>query len=79
MGKQIEHYHVGNPSVSGLPELEIRCAKCDGTGTYSAGGGDPDACDLCDGTGYETTPFGEKVMRLVRHQFRPSRRRMQCR
>jgi hypothetical protein len=51
-----------------LPELEICCRKCGGDGT-SGRSGHP--CALCGGSGYETTEFGERVLSLLRHHFRP--------
>jgi hypothetical protein len=51
-----------------LPELEIPCDNCKGSGI---GGGAAGQCVLCGGSGYETTEFGEKVLRLMRHNLRP--------
>lgn len=48
---------------SGLPELEQTCRWC--KGNYVSGG-----CPDCDGTGYELTPAGEKVMTLLNRRFK---------
>jgi hypothetical protein len=56
-------------SLADLPELEIRCRKCDGRGRHGPGGV-RERCGLCDGSGYETTEFGEKVLILMRRRFR---------
>jgi hypothetical protein len=55
-------------SLADLPELETVCRKCRGRATGDGSGG---KCVLCGGSGYETTEFGEKVVRLMRHRFRP--------
>ena len=49
-----------------LPELEHRCSRCNGRGRWGSDG----ECGLCDGTGYELTEFGKKVMRLMHRRFR---------
>jgi RecJ-like exonuclease len=48
--------------------LEIPCPCCDGRGWewYSH-----ERCDVCDGAGYMPTDLGEKVLALMRHNFRP--------
>jgi hypothetical protein len=53
-----------------LPELELRCRQCRGEGWYTDSG-DRVTCETCDGAGYELTEFGVRVLRLVRHNFRP--------
>jgi hypothetical protein len=53
--------------VTALPELEARCRRCEGRGRWGSDG----RCGLCGGSGYETTEFGEKVLVLMRHRFRP--------
>jgi RecJ-like exonuclease len=55
-------------SENELPELETVCRKCGGQGR--GGVGVTEACGLCDGSGYELTEFGEKVLSLVRRRFR---------
>jgi len=47
-----------------LPELEKKCSKCNGSGAIGNR-----RCTLCDGSGYETTEFGEKVLALVCRRF----------
>ena len=53
-----------------LPVLDQPCRKCGGRGTYG-GGGVRERCGLCDGAGYVPTAFGDRVLALVRHNFRP--------
>jgi hypothetical protein len=51
-----------------LSKLETHCRDCNGCGTSGRFG---ERCVLCGGSGYETTEFGEKVLALMRHHFRP--------
>jgi hypothetical protein len=60
-------------SLEDFPELEYLCHKCRGCGM---GGGAQGRCVLCGGSGYELTDFGEKVLKLMEHNFRPLFRRM---
>ena len=55
-------------AVEKLPELETVCTKCVGSGVGRGVGG---RCVLCNGSGYELTEFGERVLHLMRHNFRP--------
>jgi hypothetical protein len=48
--------------------LETRCSKCQGSGRN---GRCSKRCVLCGGSGYKPTEFGEKVLALLRHNFRP--------
>jgi DnaJ-class molecular chaperone len=48
-----------------LPELETKCPQCNGRGRWGSDG----TCDLCDGTGYQLTDAGDKVLRLIRRRF----------
>ena len=47
-----------------LPPLEKRCKLCDASGSY-----DRERCSNCNGSGYEPTAFGKKILDLVIHQF----------
>jgi DnaJ-class molecular chaperone len=53
-------------------ELEELCDRCDGEGRYR---GEYPAewrrCDHCNGAGFVPTEFGEKVLTLMRHNFKP--------
>lgn len=53
------------------PALEEKCEKCNGTGWYSEVRGDRERCGLCEGAGYVPTAFGEQVLALMRHNFKP--------
>lgn len=59
-------------------ELEVTCRKCNGSGCVRDGG-ERCACPLCEGAGFEPTELGERVLALVRHNFRPMFERMQDR
>lgn len=50
--------------------LEILCRECGGSGDTD-GYGKLHRCPVCDGSGWETTEFGERVLELMRHHFRP--------
>jgi DnaJ-class molecular chaperone len=50
-----------------LPELETKCEDCGGKGFHPNYAG---RCYGCHGTGYITTEFGEKVLELMRRNFR---------
>jgi hypothetical protein len=52
------------------PDLERLCVSCGGKGVYE-GGGRSVACHSCGGSGWETTEFGERVLELMRHNFKP--------
>jgi hypothetical protein len=62
---------TGSQSVQSLPALELPCDKCQGRGWYSHGGGEREACPLCDGSGFVPTIYGEMVLALVRHNLKP--------
>lgn len=47
-------------------KLEDVCHWCSGRGRFGC-----EACGLCDGSGYVPTEFGEKVLALMRHNFKP--------
>jgi DnaJ-class molecular chaperone len=57
--------------VDSFPSLESPCEKCQGRGWYSFGAGEREDCPMCDGAGYSPTAFGEKVLALMRHNFKP--------
>jgi DnaJ-class molecular chaperone len=60
-----------NQDVSQLI-LEIECDYCHGEGGYRSEY--PEGwhrCRICNGAGYITTEFGEKVLALMRHNFKP--------
>jgi hypothetical protein len=44
-----------------LPELEIVCPACDGTGGYARG------CNDCNGSGFVHTDFGKRVLEFLDH------------
>jgi DnaJ-class molecular chaperone len=53
-------------------ELETVCEVCEGDGGWRREDyGRWHRCWVCEGAGYTTTPFGEKVLALMRHNFRP--------
>jgi hypothetical protein len=57
-----------------LPVLETLCGECEGQGgDWSEGGygGDWRRCWHCNGAGHVPTPFGQRVLALMRHNFRP--------
>jgi hypothetical protein len=56
-------------SLADLPELETVCEECEGAGRlYTEGRWI--RCALCHGSGCELTDFGQKVLDLMRHNFR---------
>ena len=52
--------------TSETPTLEIPCERCGGDGQWGGA-----RCSRCQGSGYEMTDLGKKVLDLLRHQFRP--------
>lgn len=53
-------------------ELECECHVCNGAGGWTREEtGDWRDCGVCKGSGYLVTAFGEKVLALMRHNFRP--------
>ncbi len=63
-------------ALGSLPELETACRLCDGEGRVHEEG-KWRRCGCCDGAGYEPTEFGERVLNLLRHNFRPMREDME--
>jgi hypothetical protein len=51
-------------------DLELVCDDCRGEGGWWTEG-DFCRCLRCGGAGYRPTPLGEKVLSLVRHNFKP--------
>ena len=58
-----------NPLQSDV-ELETRCEECRGLGEVELRTG-MEVCEMCGGAGYIPTPVGEKIIDLMRHNFRP--------
>lgn len=54
-------------ALESLPELEMVCTRCNGTGEGADRGVD---CHYCCGSGYIPTEFGHKVLALVAHNIR---------
>jgi DnaJ-class molecular chaperone len=69
----LSHVGAGNMLADTLIEslqLETVCQFCDGSGEQ----GDTEQrrrCVNCKGAGHVPTKFGEKVLALMRHNFRP--------
>ena len=61
-----EHDH----RVETIPDLEDLCGSCRGKG-YDRGRGGPVRCDVCNGAGFISTEFGERILNLMRHNFKP--------
>jgi DnaJ-class molecular chaperone len=57
-----------------IPELEMVCQRCGGTGQRAEVGSDDGYVDCfdCHGTGYKPTPIGVRILELVRHNSRVS-------
>jgi hypothetical protein len=61
----------GDGEIS-LPDLESSCPICKGKGGCRLEDtGEWRDCGICYGAGYMPTAFGEKILALVRHNFRP--------
>ena len=54
--------------VHEIPILEKQCEHCDGEGVEPYVGG---RCYCCNGSGFETTEFGDRVLRLMKHNLKP--------
>ena len=53
-----------------LIELEAECSRCGGNGKWrEEGSGRLQICAACEGSGFYTTVFGEKVLNLLRHNL----------
>lgn len=52
-------------------DLEERCEACDGSGSRHSEQSGRRRCGMCGGSGFVATAFGEKVLALMRHNFRP--------
>jgi hypothetical protein len=53
-----------------IPKLEMPCERCEGLG-WNMSCGERERCGVCDGAGFVPTEDGEKVLSLMRHNFRP--------
>lgn len=60
----------GTSQKNQLPELEEICPTCRGTGKLRGQNGYI-PCSACDGAKFMPTKFGERVLDLMRHNFRP--------
>jgi len=49
--------------------LETRCRVCLGSGKKDVGEREK-PCYLCEGSGYEPTWFGERILALLQHNFK---------
>jgi|HubBroStandDraft_2_1064218.scaffolds.fasta_scaffold1834862_2 hypothetical protein len=59
-------------------ELETPCEACGGErGHFTEYPQYWKPCGLCNGAGFVPTPFGERVLALLEHNFRPMFERMQ--
>ena len=56
--------------VQAIPDLEELCGSCRGEGCYRGREG-PVRCDVCNGAGFISTEFGERILNLMRHNFKP--------
>lgn len=53
-----------------LPDLEIRCEKCNGTGGERWINGKLTYCSYCKGAGYVPTEDGKKILAIIGHNLR---------
>lgn len=53
-----------------LPVLEVLCPNCRGAGGWKCDEG-WHSCGRCNGAGHVPTEFGERVLALMRHNFKP--------
>jgi hypothetical protein len=60
-----------SPSSPQPPLLEAKCDRCSGRGWYDEGDGDRQRCGVCNGAGHVPTEWGERILALLRHNFRP--------
>lgn len=60
------------PEIEDLQKLELerRCDECNGTGIEFTEGGRR-WCGYCGGAGFQPTEIGEKILSLMRHNFKP--------
>ena len=56
--------------------LEMPCGACFGEGGEHTDAGWEQCC-VCDGSGFQTTELGKRILDLMRHNFRPMFERMQ--
>ena len=58
-----------NSDIELNQELEVLCEGCRGKGETFDCYGRQYRCAGCNGSGYQTTEFGEKILSLIRHNF----------
>jgi DnaJ-class molecular chaperone len=51
-------------------ELETVCPECDGSGKTESRYDGTSKCEKCGGSGYVTTEQGERILELMRHNFK---------
>jgi Tryptophan RNA-binding attenuator protein inhibitory protein len=56
-------------SLTDLPELEKTCTSCHGEHSDEWYDGARHICLVCNGSGYEPTEFGLRVLELMRHHL----------
>jgi hypothetical protein len=61
---------ASDPPPMAIPDLEEDCLACRGEGSFRGRDGRV-RCAVCDGSGYMPTAFGERIVTLMRHHFRP--------
>ena len=57
-------------NLDSLPDLERPCVSCNGKGVHK-GFDKTVPCYSCGGSGWETTDIGERILNLMRHNFKP--------
>jgi Tryptophan RNA-binding attenuator protein inhibitory protein len=57
-----------NSELNAMPDLERPCEACNGDGGFRGQNGRV-RCGICNGSGWEPTEFGEKILALVSHNF----------
>lgn len=63
---------VSANNLQDFPELETPCNYCRGRGgEYIEGRGDWHQCGMCNGAGTVPTELGERILSLMRNNFRP--------
>jgi Tryptophan RNA-binding attenuator protein inhibitory protein len=54
-----------------VPVLEIPCPFCEGKGGRKHYDHYFETCAACDGSGFQPTALGSKIINLMKHNFRP--------
>jgi DnaJ-class molecular chaperone len=62
--------NTSRSETDSIPDFERRCEACRGDGSYRGRDGRV-RCGICNGSGWVPTEWGEKVLALMRHNFRP--------